>query len=83
MAKAPIRSFTVVAVAVVAAAAAAMHPSADLDDHALPGDTAALNGAVEGRRAEHRRPLPCVVETAARLQAHDAEASAVDISGCL
>jgi len=82
MAKAPIRSFTVVAVAVVAAAAAAMHPSADRDDHALPGDTAALNGAVEGRRAEHRRPLPCV-ETAARLQAHDAEASAVDISGCL
>jgi hypothetical protein len=81
MAQAPVRSFTVLAVAAIAAAISALWPTVDLDDRMLPSDRAAASGAVE-RRADYGRGQPCVV-VAPQAQAHEPEASAAEASSCL
>lgn len=81
MAKAPIRSFTVLAVAAVAAAASAMHPTTELDDGALATAAATFPAAPE-RRAGHGQWHLCG-DVAPHAQAQGTEASAPDVSSCL
>ena len=79
MAQAPVRSFTVLAVAAVAAVASAMNPAADTEDSVPPHETAASSQRL-GRWDEHGRLHPCVEATP---QASESAASAVDPSSCL
>ena len=80
MAKAPVRSFTVLAVAAVAAVASAMHPAADTDDRVQPQETAASSQHL-GQWADYGRlNHPCVEATP---QASASAASAADPSNCL
>ncbi|ABM96820.1 hypothetical protein Mpe_B0039 (plasmid) [Methylibium petroleiphilum PM1] len=79
MAKAPVRSFTVLAVAAVAAVASAMHPAADTDDRVQPQETAASSQHL-GHWADYGRPNLCAE---AAPQASAPAASAADPSICL
>jgi hypothetical protein len=79
MAKAPVRSFTVLVVAAVAAVASAMHPAADTEDRVPPQETAASSQHL-GRWADYGRLHPCVEATP---EASASAASAADPLSCL
>lgn len=79
MAKAPVRSFTVLAVAAVAAVASAMNPAADTEDRVPPHEPAVSSQHL-GRWADCGQLHPCVE---AAPQASASAASAADPSSCL
>lgn len=79
MAQAPVRSFTVLAVAAVAAVASAMHPVGDTGERVPPQETAASSQHL-GHWVDYERLHPCVEAT---LQTSASAASAADPASCL